>query len=85
MGTRNRAERTPRIQESGLETTGMAATRKGISQSAVHEAIRDGRLPAYRVSGPGRATYLLRPQDVDAVWPDEPAKDLPDLNLPSPS
>ena len=58
-------------------TVSAAAKRKGVSRTAIYQAIERGRLPHARISG---GTILLSARDVDAYKPNErkkpqPAKD----------
>lgn len=58
-----------RVVHVPLETVGACALRKGKSPSAVRAAVAEGRLPAISASAPnGRAYYLIRPKDADALW-----------------
>lgn len=54
--------------ETHLTPQGVA-DRCGVARSGVYQAIAAGRLPALRIShGGNRATYLIRPEDADALW-----------------
>lgn len=69
-----------RLHPLGLETTGAAAARKGITNRAVLGAVAAGRLPVYTAAAPnGKVTYLVRPEDADRLWSREPLPPLPDL------
>ncbi|MCB1258657.1 MAG: hypothetical protein KDB26_16210 [Microthrixaceae bacterium] len=68
-------EKNSRITPLDLETTAHAALRVGKTIDAIRAAISTGRLPAYSVQrGTGeRFMHLLRPSDVDKVYPTIPA------------
>jgi len=54
--------------EEELLTVGQAAARLGVRREAIHQAIRDGRLPAVRqaVLSRPQPIYLIQPADVAA-------------------
>ncbi|MCB1256569.1 MAG: hypothetical protein KDB26_05650 [Microthrixaceae bacterium] len=68
------SEKNPRITPLELETTAHAALRVGKSIDAIRFSIATGKIPAYSVQrGTGeRFMHLLRPSDVDKVYPPRP-------------
>src|SRR5262249_8855276 len=67
-----------KLKEEYLTVT-VAAKRKGVTRTAIYQAIHSGRLPHVRVSG---STILLTARDVDAYKPHERRKPQPSDDKP---